>query len=154
MRQYGSGLLRLCALYLKDASLAQDAVQETFLKAYRHWHAYRGEASEKTWLTTIAMNVCRDTLRAAWFRHQDRRVDPESLPEGAVDFAFPDDTVLARVMALPARYREVVLLRYYQELKLKEIAAALKLPMGTVRSRLNRANAILREELKEWYYEE
>ena len=58
MEQYGSSLLRMSALYLKDASLAQDAVQETFLKAYRRLQNYRGESSEKTWLTAICIN-CR-----------------------------------------------------------------------------------------------
>ena len=56
MEQYGSSLLRMSALYLKDADLAQDAVQETFIKAYRHFSEYRGESSEKTWLTSICMN--------------------------------------------------------------------------------------------------
>lgn len=72
MEQYGSSLLRMSALYLKDASLAQDAVQETFLKAYRHLGDYRGESSEKTWLTTICVNTCRDMLRNPWFRHRSR----------------------------------------------------------------------------------
>ena len=154
MEQYGSGLLRMCALYLKDASLAQDAVQETFLKAYRHWDHYRGESTEKTWLTSIARNVCRDYLRTAWFRHQDRRKDIDALPEQPSDFAFPDNTVLTEVMRLPVKYREVILLRYYEGLKIKETAAALQLSAGRVRSRLNRANAILRSRLKEWYDEE
>lgn len=48
MEQYGSSLLRMCTLYLKDADLAQDAVQETFIRAYRHLDNYRGESSEKT----------------------------------------------------------------------------------------------------------
>ena len=154
MDQYGSGLLRMCALYLKDASLAQDAVQDTFLKAYRHLNTYRGEASEKTWLTSIAINVCRDYLRTAWFKHQSSRVSIDALPEASAEFAFPDDTVLNEVMRLPRKYREVVLLRYYRELKLKECAEALSLPEGTVRSRLNRANRILKDRLKEWYYDE
>ena len=72
MEQYGSSLLRMSALYLKDADLAQDAVQETFIKAYRHLKDYRGDSSEKTWLTTICVNTCRDMLRTAWFRHQIR----------------------------------------------------------------------------------
>ncbi len=153
MEQYGSTLLRMSALYLKDANLAQDAVQETFLKAYRHLKDYRGESSEKTWLTTICVNTCRDMLRTAWFRHQSR-IALDKLPETPVPFAFPDDTVLTEVMGLPAKYREVVLLRYYQGLKLKEVASALRLSPGKVRSRLNRANAILRDRLKEWYYNE
>ena len=57
-------------------------------------------------------------------------------------------------MRLPVKYREVILLRYYEGLKIKETAAALQLSAGRVRSRLNRANAILRSRLKEWYDEE
>ena len=153
MEQYGSSLLRMSALYLKDADLAQDAVQETFIKAYRHLNDYRGESSEKTWLTTICVNTCRDMLRTAWFRHQSR-IDMDTLPEKPADFTFPDNTVLTEVMHLPVKYREVVLLRYYEGLKLKEVASALRLSDGKVRSRLNKANGILRERLKEWYYDE
>ncbi|MBR3503872.1 MAG: sigma-70 family RNA polymerase sigma factor [Clostridia bacterium] len=153
MEQYGSGLLRMSALYLKDIYLAEDAVQETFIKAYRHLNDYRGESSEKTWLTAICANTCRDMLKTAWFRHLSR-TPLESLPERPADFAFPDGTVLAEVMRLPAKYREVVLLRYYEGLKLKEVAGALGLSEGRVRSRLNRANDMLRDRLKEWYYDE
>ena len=154
MDQYGSSLLRMCTLYLKDADLAQDAVQETFIRAYRHLNDYRGESSEKTWLTTIAMNVSRDMLRTAWFRHQSRSTDIDTLPEQPAGFEFPDNTVLTEVMHLPAKYREVILLRYYEGLKLKEVASALGLSDGRVRSRLNKANELLRDRLKEWYYNE
>ena len=154
MEQYGSSLLRMCALYLKDADLAQDAVQETFIRAYRHLDSYRGESSEKTWLTTIAMNVSRDMLRTAWFRHQSRSTDIDTLPEQPAVFEFPDNTVLTEVTRLPAKYREVILLRYYEGLKLKEVASALGLSDGMVRSRLNKANELLRDVLKEWYYNE
>ena len=154
MEQYGSSLLRMCALYLKDADLAQDAVQETFIRAYRHIEDYRGESSEKTWLTAIAINVSRDMLRTAWFRHQSRSTDIDTLPEQPADFEFPDNTVLTEVMRLPVKYREIVLLRYYEGLKLKEIASALGLSDGRVRSRLNKANGILQDRLKEWYYDE
>ena len=76
-------LLRLCYVYLRDEELARDAVQETFLKAYRGWAAFRGESSQKTWLTRIAVNTCKDLRRSAWHRHVDRSVTPESLPEPA-----------------------------------------------------------------------
>ena len=154
MEQYGSSLLRMCTLYLKDADLAQDAVQETFIRAYRHLKEYRGESSERTWLTSIAINVSRDMLRTAWFRHQSRSTDIDTLPEKPAEFEFPDNTVLTEVMNLPAKYREIVLLKYYQGLKLKEIASALGLTDGRVRSRLNKANELLRDRLKEWYYDE
>ena len=153
MEQYGSSLLRMCTLYLKDAELARDAVQETFIKAYRHFEDYRGESSEKTWLTRIAINVSRDMLRTAWFRHRSR-IDIEMLSEKPADFAFPDNTVLNEVMQLPAKYREVILLRYYEGLKLRETASALGISEGKVRTRLDKANGILRDRLKEWYYDE
>lgn len=148
MAQYGTGLLRMSALYLKDADLAQDAVQETFVKACRNLGSYRGESSEKTWLTTICMNVCRDMRRTAWFRHRSP-IDPDTLPEQPVPFEFPDNTVLTEVMHLPDKYRQVILLRYYQDLTLGEVASALQLSTGKVRYRLDRANAILRDRLKE-----
>ena len=153
MEQYGSSLLRMSALYLKDADLAQDAVQETFIKAYRHMNDYRGDSSEKTWLTTICVNTCRDILRTAWFRHISR-MDLDTLPEKPAEFEFPDNTVLTEVMRLPAKYREIILLRYYEGMKLKEVSSALGLSDGKLRTRLNKANEILRDRLKEWYYDE
>ena len=62
--QYQQPLLRTCFLYLRDRTLAEDAVQETFLKAYRSLASFRGECSEKTWLMKIAMNTCCDLRRA------------------------------------------------------------------------------------------
>ncbi len=154
MRQHGSQLLRLCTMLLGDATLAQDAVQDTFLKAFRQYGSFRGEASEKTWLTAIAVNVCRDYRRSAWFRHVIREKDIADLPEPRAAFTVPDDTVITEVMRLPSTLREAILLRYYQGLKLKDVARALHLSERTVRTRLKKAGDILRERLKEWYDDE
>lgn len=154
MRQHGSNLLRLCALILQDASLAQDAVQDTFLRAFRRFDTYRGDASAKTWLTAIAVNVCRDYKRSAWHRHVDRREDADAMPGPSANFLFPDNTVITEVMKLPDKYREVILLRFYQGMTLKDAADALRLSDRAVRKRLYKANAILRERLKEWYEDE
>lgn len=145
MEQYGTRLLRMSALYLRDADLAQDAVQETFIRAYRHGEDYRGDSRESTWLTAICINVCRDMIRSAWFRHNSR-ISVASLPEKVGDFAFPDDTVLRAVMALNAKHREIVLMRYYQQMRIGEIAEALHLSEGKVRYRLKAANTILRSQ--------
>ena len=75
--QYQQPLLRTCFLYLRDRALAEDAVQETFLKAYRSLASFRGECSEKTWLMKIAINTCCDLRRA----HRLRRIDPCRIPE-------------------------------------------------------------------------
>ena len=153
MQQHGSRLLRLCTLNLRDASLAQDAVQDTFMKAFHRFDQYRGDAEALTWLTSIAINVCRDYHRTAWFRHVDKRVEADALPHAA-DFTFPDHTVINAVTSLPPRYREVILLRYYQHMKQKDIAAVLHISDRAVRQRLQKATAILREQLKEWYEDE
>ncbi|MBR3763958.1 MAG: sigma-70 family RNA polymerase sigma factor [Clostridia bacterium] len=148
MNAYGTQLKRLCCLYLRDAALAEDAVQETFLKAWRAMGKFRGECSEKTWLTRIAVNVCRDMQRTAWFRRLDRRIVPEELPLTAPE---PDDPALAEaIMALPARDREVILLRYYEQLPPEAIARLLRIPLNTVKSRLARAKKKLRQTLEGW----
>ena len=154
MREHGNAIFRMCYMHLHDVQLAEDAAQETFLKAYRHLGSFRGECSEKTWLTGIAINVCRDLLRMAWLRRVDRSVDISLLPECAQADEYRDSTVLAEVMQLPARLREVILLRYYQEMSLKETADALKLGVSTVKQRQKKANDLLRQRLKEWYDEE
>ena len=67
--QYEKEMLKLCFVYLRNLDLAREAVQESFLKAYRCFDTFRGEASEKTWLTSIVINTCKDFRRSAWFRH-------------------------------------------------------------------------------------
>ena len=152
---YGDTLLRMCYLSLHDVMTAEDAVQDVFVKAYQKLNSFRGECSEKTWLMHIAVNTCRDYCRRAWFRWNDRRVDIDQLIlPGGTPVDSRDDTVLKAVMALPQRDREVVLLRYYQQMRLGEISQALGLPEGTVTSRLNRARAKLRRQLEGWYWDE
>ena len=63
---YQLPLLHLCILYLHDEEQAKDAVQETFIKAYRNLDSFRAEASEKTWLTRIAINTCKNMYRSGW----------------------------------------------------------------------------------------
>lgn len=89
VNQYQGLLLRMCYIYLRDMEQAKDATQDTFLKAYRSLDSFRGECSEKTWLIQIAMNTCRDMQRSAWFRHHDRRITPEDLPQA---IRLPDYT--------------------------------------------------------------
>lgn len=99
-------------LILGDAHLAEDAVQDTLLKAWKGLNGYQGQASEKTRLTTIAVNVCRDYRRLNWFR---RRADEETLLEQipAPPTSEPqDDLILRAVLHLQLRYREPILLYY------------------------------------------
>ena len=146
-------LLRLCYAYLCDTAMAEDAVQETFLKAWRNYGRFRGEAEEKTWLTRIAINTCKDLLKSAWVRNTDRSIVPESLPEGSASFDAQDDTVTRAVLSLPRPLKEVTLLHWYQGMTLQEMSSVLRLPRSTINYRLKKAKAILRKELEDWYFE-
>ena len=146
MAQYKNDLMRMALAFLKDEALAEDAVQETFFKAYYALPAFRGDSSEKTWLMRIAINVCRNIRRDAWFRFVDRRITPEQLP---LQPASPEDRALVEtVMNLPYRHREVVLLYYYQGMSLREISEVLGIAASTISIRLKKAREKLRHELK------
>ena len=146
--QYQEVLLLMCCLYLRDAELAKDAVQETYLKAYRALDSFRGECAEKTWLLRIAINTCRDMRRSAWFRHMDRRVTPDMLPAAFHPFEEADEELLLAVMALPVKLRETVVLYFYQDMCVKEIAESLGLSSSAVSVRLDRAKKKLRIALE------
>ena len=146
--QYQTPLLRLCFIQLQDRALAEDAVQETFLKAYKSFAQFRGECSEKTWLTRIAVNTCRDFQRGRWFRHTDRRVTPEMLPIGEVQPETEDLDLSLAVMKLPRKLREAILLYYYQDMSTEEIAEALGIAQSSVSSRLQRSREKLRKLLE------
>ena len=146
MAQYKNDLMRMALTFLKDEALAEDAVQETFFKAYHALPAFRGDSREKTWLMRIAINVCRNIRRDAWFRFVDRRITPEHLP---LQSASPEDRALVEtVMNLPYRHREVVLLYYYQGMSLREISEVLGIAASTISTRLKKAREKLRHELE------
>lgn len=145
--QYGSALLRMCCAYLGDAHLADDAVQDTFIKVYRSWREFDTPAAEKAWVMRVAVNVCKDYLRSAW-RRKVHLV--EEYPEIAAEPDRPkeDNILLEEIMALGPRYRQVILLHYYQQLPVGEIARILSAPQSTVSVRLRRARAILLKRLE------
>lgn len=153
MERWEQSLLRTCYAYLGDVALAEDAVQETFLKAWKGIDRFRGNASEKTWLMRIAINTCKDVRRGAWFRHIDRNVSLDCLPEGSEPFTETDDTLMRAIMALRPRLKEVVLLFWYQQLTADEAAQALGISRSTVYYRLEQARKQLRKELEAWYDE-
>ena len=146
--QYQTSLLRLCYVQLQDQALAEDAVQETFLKAYKGFNSFRGDSSEKTWLTRIAVNTCRDFQRGGWFKHTDRRVTPDMLPVGTVQPDTEDLDLSLAVMKLPRKMREAILLYYYQDMSTEEIAETLGIAQSSVSNRLRRGREKLRKLLE------
>ncbi len=154
MARWEVPLLRTCYLLLRDAALAEDAVQDTFIKAWRCYGSYRREASEKTWLMRIAVNVCRDLQRSKWFVHIDRRVRMDDLPEASAPFEPPDDTFTRAILSLPPALRQAITLRYFQGLTIQEAAQALHVSRRTVHYRLEKAERLLKSSLEEWHHDE
>lgn len=153
MNEYGTQLMRLCYMYLKDYQLAQDAVQETFLRVYTKYSGFRAESSEKTWITRIAMNVCRDMMRKHSYR--DRGIEvPEFAPSDTDDpeehaIEQSENLELMRALeSLPDIYRQTLLLYYYNGFKTEEIAKILRTAKSTINVRLKRGRDMLREALQ------
>ena len=145
---YGDELLRLCLLYLGDRQLAEDAFQETMVKAWRALPDFRGESGAKTWLFHIAVNTCRDMLRSGWMRMRKSSVPLEVMPELAGQEDGHLRELTASVLALPGKYREIIVLFYYKQMKIREIAEALHMPTASVSSRLRRARAMLKIDME------
>lgn len=155
--EYGNSIFRMCFLYLKDFHLAEDAVQETFIKVYKNHSSFKGDSSEKTWVIRIAINVCKNYLRGSWWKRIDESAVLESVP---VKENFDDEkselaeNLILEVMKLNTKYKEVILLYYYQELKVREIAEVLLIPEATVSTRLKRAKDKLRINLEGDFFNE
>ena len=154
MRTYADDVLRLCYLCLRERALAEDAMQDVFLKAYRHMAALRREESQKAWLMKIAVNTCRDVRRSAWLRHNDLRVSLDDLPPASCEFTAEDDSVVREVMRLKPKDREAILLRYYQDLTPEECARAMGMTPSGFYRRLRRAQAALKPRLERWVFDE
>lgn len=120
--EYGDAILRMCYLYLKDYHLAEDAAQETFIKAMKHYESFHQKSSEKTWLTRIAINCCKNMMRMNWFRlgrgylEEDVQVSAANLIENVLE----RDSMIRAIQNMEIHDRELIILYYYQELSMKE----------------------------------
>lgn len=146
--EYGDSILRLCYLYLNDYHLAEDATQNTFLKVYRNLDKFRRESDIKTWITRIAINECKNHMRMHWFQHERSEIASDIPGQSCFDSIETKESVTAAIRTLPLKYREVILLYYYQERTVKEISGILQIKEPNVLQRLKRGREKLRSELK------
>jgi len=158
-------IFQLARRLLGDREEALDATQEVFLRVYRGLPRFRADASLRTWIWGIALNVCRSRLASAARRLQQRLApletvdaegeesplplpDPAPGPEQAAYGAELRDALELALASLTPEHREAVVLRDVQGLEYEEMAAVLGCPLGTVKSRLGRARAALRQALE------
>jgi RNA polymerase sigma-70 factor, ECF subfamily len=150
--EYEAQVTKLVYLYVKDWSTAQDITQEVFIKAFHALHQFNQKSSYKTWIYRIAINQCKDYKRSAYFRknmivnkfHSILNKETAVTPEQEIIKNEENDSVAFHIFSLPLKYREIILLYYYEELSTQEIAEMLGINPSTVRTRLDRG----REKLK------
>ncbi|MDE7284529.1 MAG: RNA polymerase sigma factor [Lachnospiraceae bacterium] len=134
---------RVCFSFMKNASDAEDMVQETFLKLISCEKQFESPEHEKAWLIVTASNTCRDELRR-WKRRL-KNIICVSGQENENPADTEDDTILEWVMELPVRYKQVIYLYYYEGYRTPEIANMLHCSESTVRNRLLRGRKILKK---------
>jgi RNA polymerase sigma-70 factor (ECF subfamily) len=151
VRRWQGRLITLAWRFSRDRSSAEDMAQEAFVKAFRALHTFRGESAFSTWLTSIALNVYRSWLR-----------DRAPMPLADVDLSRISgnggdplaglqaheraDAVRRAVLTLPPRYRDPIVLFYFQEMDVSETARILGIPEGTLKARLHRGRELLKRK--------
>lgn len=144
---------------MRDETAAEDAVQDAALRAFRFFDSQSGP-SAKAWFMAVVRNTCLDRLRdrQKHDRHEsfdetlhEAGDDGREAPDAAVARAIDAGRVRACIAALPAEYREVIVLRELEELSYKEISAIVDVPIGTVMSRLSRGRDLLQQKLQAAY---
>ena len=152
---YSDYLYRIAFIYTKDEKVAEEVVQDVFLKFYQTKDRYDGRASMKTYLTKMTINRSYDYLRS-WKNKKALLIETFTNAKGADTEAIQKEErgeITAAVLELPVKYREVLLLYYYEDLQVAEIAELCKLSVSTVKTRLQRARAKLKPLLLEIEWE-
>jgi RNA polymerase sigma-70 factor (ECF subfamily) len=155
VQTYQGAVYRLALSILDDSDDADDATQEVFVAALRALESFRGNASFKTWLFSITVNVCRTRLHRQKRRGSLQQIlqslfaQNQAYPENEAIQSESDSALRQAIHTLDEKHRIPVILRYYHDLPVNEIAETLGVPVGTVHSRLNHARERLRALLKE-----
>jgi RNA polymerase sigma-70 factor (ECF subfamily) len=160
VKRYKDQLLNFVYRFLSNQEEAEDVVQETFLRVYRNRHAYKRVAKFSTWIYTIAGNLARTELRRRHRRRifslshigvddKDYEISDEFFsPETHVNTVLKEEIIQKEINKLSPKFREVIILRDIQELSYEEISKIMRVPIGTVKSRVNRARLRLQSRLK------
>ena len=161
VNRYRDRLKNFAYRYVNDYEQSEDIAQETLIKLYTHKHYYKNIAKFSTWIYTIAANLAKSELRKKKSRkvtnlsqmsREERdyelpAVQPE--PHQLIESEFIEKRIQTAIQKLPLHFRTVTILREIQELSYEEISKIVDVPLGTVKSRINRARLQLQKELKD-----
>lgn len=151
VEQYSDMILRLGYSWLGDMDDAMDICQEVLLKLLTDEHTFPDQGQERAWVIRVAINQCKNWKKSAWFRHRAPLEDGLHL---VAEIPEPEDSLLLeQIRHLPAKYRQVIYLRYYEGYEVHEIAQLLGRSPALVNTHLSRARIKLREKLEGTCYE-
>lgn len=163
VQRYRTRIMNLVCRFISDRDRAEEISQEVFLRVYRNRERYRKSGKFSTWIFTIAVNLTKNEIRSRVRHKGTYSLDAMEEEAGGQGLPFPDarplpdadlgareiqERVAEALRKLPPRYREAVVLRDIEGLSYEEVGEILRIPGGTVRSRINRARLMLKERLK------
>jgi len=163
VQRYRTRIMNLVCRFINDRDRAEEISQEVFLRVFRNRERYRKSGKFSTWIFTIAVNLTKNEIRSRVRHRGTFSLDAMEEESGGQGVAFPDlkplpdddlnaheigHKVAEALRKIPARYREAVVLRDVEGLSYEEVGQILRIPGGTVRSRINRARLMLKDRLK------
>lgn len=147
---YGDMLYKIAFLYLGNAQDAEDALQDVFIKLLYNAPAFNNKSHEKAWLIRTTQNKCKDMLKAS--SNKNISIDDLELSSVADDNDTKID-VVKQIVSLPTKYKSAIILFYYYDYSVQDIANILKISNSAVKMRLKRGREILKIELEDYDYE-
>ncbi len=162
VNRYRDRLMNFAYRFVNDDEQAEDIVQDTLLKLYTHRHYYRNIAKFSTWIYTIAGNLAKTELRKrkrhkvtnlSQMGREEREYELPSVEAESgqiVHEQYAEKQIQQAIQTLPLHFRTVIILRDIQELSYEEISNIVDVPLGTVKSRINRARLQLQKALKDF----
>lgn len=150
MEEYGDMVIRLAFTYVKQKQLAEDISQEVFISCYKNIDKFQNKATYKTWIYRITVNKCKDVLRSwsfknLFYNHFISSLLMKGLSTETKMIAKEEKGIIfEKVLTLPIKLREVIILHYYEDLSINEIAELISLNSNTVKTRLYRGRSLLK----------
>ena len=158
--QYCDAMLIVAKRFVKDVMEAEDIVQDVFITCFRHFEKIDEILSFKAWIYRLVINRSKDVLKSSAFKRVVKNsnllslfTSKEPLPEMSLVKRSEEEILSRSVLDLPLKYREVIILYYYEECSIEEIKGLLGLNGNTIKTRLNRGRTKLKNRMERWEHD-